>query len=378
MTNSSQEKAIREFTVVMRGPSAVVFRERETFPITVQLPDATIRVVYTSRRIRKSEKVALPGHLWIEIAGPAAELDVALETFANVGLMAIPLLAVSANATIGQLEIELGYESTPGISERDFFQAFVPGEREIARPGRVIDVALTSALAAAVQASPDRERLMRAMAQYHLALENWSMESSILAVAHLWMAVEALTKARIRAELQKRGLKDENALADALRVEKRNLDSTIRREMIFQGDAECYSDALDASNGFEHGFQDIGKLRKLTSGVRQRAAACVRREIFEIAALEEGIKEKLLSEPFREPLGDRTLVKYMRGKLLGNGDNLAKPGNAYPILRWTSSIKSPGLDSAEKMQIELNECYQTEFADGIGFKPVRFEVWKAN
>lgn len=363
-------------TIVMRGPSAAIFSEGTQFSITVHSPDGNIHVGYTSRWIKKSETVVLPGHLWIDITGPATNLEMALETFPNAGLMALPILAVSANAAVSHPDIELGYDCTLGLRERDFFQAFVPGEGQIVRPGRVIDVPSTSALAAAVASCPYHDRLVRAMAQYQLALENWSMESSILAVAHLWMAVEALTKARIRLEIAKRKLADESALAAAMGIEKKALDSTIRRQVIFQGDNQCYEDTLDASDGFEHGFLDMGKMRTLTAGVRVRAAQHIRTEILEISGIDGAARAKLLAEPYHEPLGTRALVKYMRGKLVGSSENLAKQGNAYPILRWTSNIEAGQLDAAGKMQYQFNESYQVEFGEGIAFKPVRYEVWK--
>jgi hypothetical protein len=110
------------------------------------------------------------------------------------------------------------------------------------------------ALAKAISVSEHRERLMRSMAQYQLALDNWTMASSILAVAHLWMAVEALTKVRARAELKSRGLANEADLAKSLGVDIKQLDSTIRRQFIFDDDGDCYSKTLAASDGFEHGF----------------------------------------------------------------------------------------------------------------------------
>ena len=123
----------REFTVVMRGPSAVIFRPNQILRLE-KFPSAVgpVNIVYTSRWIRKDENVTIPGHLWIEVRGKGTNLEDILVPFANAGLALLPLLSLSANAAMGDPEIELGFDCSPEVSERDYFQNYVPpGRREM-------------------------------------------------------------------------------------------------------------------------------------------------------------------------------------------------------------------------------------------------------
>jgi hypothetical protein len=115
--------------------------------------------------------------------------------FANASLSVLPVLGLSANAAIGEPEIELGFENTAGITERSYFQSYIPPERDNLYAARSIDVSATVALLRALGAHPDSERLLRGANQYRIALQSWRLGRETLSLAHLWMAVEALTKA---------------------------------------------------------------------------------------------------------------------------------------------------------------------------------------
>jgi hypothetical protein len=76
------------------------------------------------------------------------------------------------------------------------------------------------------------------------------------------MALEALTKAKIRQVCSASGFKSESELANHLGVEVKNLDSTVRKRLLLADDDECYKKAKDASDGLEHGFLGYDKIRK--------------------------------------------------------------------------------------------------------------------
>lgn len=368
----------RKFVVVLRGPAAVVFPDGLPIQMTVHSEYGPLAITYASRRIKVTDSSVCPGHMWIDIRGGSPTLDDALALFPQAGLLLQPLLALSANAAVSHPEIELGFETTLGITERDFFQQYVPPERTGAlRAGRLIDVQATLALMEFVSESPHRDRLLRAMGQYQISLENWTLGGSILAVSHLWMAVEALTKVRVRVEMELRKLREPAELAEKLGVEIKKLDSTIRRDFIFRGDSNCYSKALEASDGFEHGFSAVDELRHLTSSVRDKTAEYVRREIFALSDLPQEVTQHLLASPFNEPQGPGMLAKYFFGKLVGSGESLAKVGNEYPILQWKQTINSTHVNDSKKMtDYNVTDLITPELADGISFKAERHEIWK--
>ena len=370
------EKA-RQFVVVMHGPSPVVFREGQSVHLTVHTDYGALNVACTSRWLKLPDQGVCPGHMWTEITGSAPALRDALDVFPQAGLLPSPIIAVSANAAVGHPQIELGFEVTPAVTERDYFQQYVLQERMGAvSTGRLIDLPATNVLMEHVGKSEHRDRLLRAMGQYQLALEHWVLGSSILAVAHLWMAVEALTKARIRVELARRKLVQEVELATDLGVEIKKLDATIRRQFIFQGDDDCYAKAVAASDGFEHGFSPTDKLQQLTAGVRDKTAEYVRGEILALSDIPADIRQRLLVDPFNVPQGPGILAKYLFGKLVGAGEQLAKEGNVYPVLLWSQTIKSCGVDGSGKINMEITDSITPQLADGIVLQPIRHEVWK--
>lgn len=367
----------REFRVVMRGPSAVIFRPGknllfEKFPTEF----GPVNIGYASRWLKRAEAVTVPGHLWIEVRGCAPDLERAIGPFANAGLVGVSIIATSANAAVGEPQVEVVFESTRGAKERDYFQSYVPPETGVLHTGRLIDLPATLAFLNSLKAHKDADRLLRATSQYNLALENWKFGHATMSLAHLWMAVEALTRVKIRAESAARGLSEPEELAASLGIGLRDLDATIRRQFILQGDTECYTQAKEASDGFEHGYLGFDRLLELSQQVRHRMAAYVRASIFDLAGVEENAKARLLSSTFAEALGHWPVVKYLRGTLRGDRDELAAPGNEYPFMRWATGIKKCEFGEDGKLQVQLEEKLTAELADGISFSPKSFEAWR--
>lgn len=230
----------KRFTVVMRGPAAIVFWENETIRIH-KAPTAVgpVDVTYATRWLDQEEQVRIPGELWIEIVGGGEILEDVLVPYANAGLAALPLLALASNASIQEPDIELGFESTPGISQRDYFQSYLRPESGVVHVGRHVNKEATIAVLSAVTSSLHFERLHRAANQYRLALESWKLGRESMSLAHLWMGLETLTKVKIRKDCSMLGLESEEELARHLRVELKQLDSSIRRGLL-QSDEECY------------------------------------------------------------------------------------------------------------------------------------------
>lgn len=246
---------MRTFKVVMRGPSALVFQERNGLRID-GFPTAAgpVSIVYTSRWINNSEGVRIPGDVWIEVSGHGENLDEVLTRFANAGISVLPVLSLTFNAAIHEPDIEIGFESTAGAQEREYFQSYLSPERTIAHVSRLARADLALSVAQAVFKHLDAQRLLRAANQYRLALESWKLGRESLSIAHLWMAIEALTKVQMRESMAETGATTPQDLAERLCVNLKQLDATLRRDHILNGNGDCYKRAKEASDGFEHGF----------------------------------------------------------------------------------------------------------------------------
>ena len=366
----------RNFVVVLRGPSVPVFLQGENLKIqNFQTRVGKVEITYASRWIERGPDLTLPGHLWIEVQGSGPSLKDVLVPFANAGLSMLPIIALCTNGAIGEPELELGFESTPGVREREYFQCYVPPETDIIHNVRLVKVKQTVRVIEAFARHRDSERLRRAANQYRLALDSWKLGRESIALAHLWMALEAITKARIRTELHRRNLATEKELAESLGVPLEHLDPTVRRRLILEGDAECYKKAKEASDGFEHGFLDFNKIIENARDVRHRMANYVRKAILDMLELDPKDREAL--EKLDKPLGHWPIVKYFRGKLISDGDRLAAEGKAYPFLRWKPIIKNLSISPDGKFNFTITESFTAELAEGVSFRPESIEIWQA-
>lgn len=106
-------------------------------------------------------------------------------------------------------------------------------------------------------------------------------------------------------------------------------------------------------------------------------AEYIRNAILEMSEIDNNTLQTLTSSPFDKPMGYWPVVKYIRGKLIGSGDELAAKGNVYPFMRWRPTIKSATVDENGNLNMEIQETFTAELADGIEFRPQSYEVWKA-
>lgn len=209
-----KEEGSREYIVVLRCASAARFAPDDYLHVETQSESGPVNLIFRTRYSDQGFSALVPYDLWVEARGPAPSLEVTIETFANAALILAPLIALSANATVGVLDIELAYDNTPGISEREFFQHFLPDRVETPGLGRRANSQATGALIRLVFSHSDRERLHRAISQYHLALSHWRLGHEALAFAHLYMGMEALTKVAVRDWCQREGLTEEELAAN--------------------------------------------------------------------------------------------------------------------------------------------------------------------
>jgi len=83
----------------------------------------------------------------------------------------------------------------------------------------------------------------------------------------------------------------------------------------------------------------------------------------------------LRATPYDEPLGNWPLARYVRGKLVGTGEQLAAPGNAYPICVWTVSVNTATPAGDGRTNAQFTESMTFQLGPGIIFRPTKHEVW---
>ena len=354
--------------------------------MTLRVPRAggDISLTFQSRHLDKGLEEPIPGDLWVEARALAATLEQAVTVSGNAAATVTPIISLATNASVGELDPELAFESTPGLFERQFFQIFVPGERGLISRGRIVNIDHVRALLAAIEGHPERDRLLRATAQYHQSLKYWRLGHEILATAHLYMGVEALTKAVLRSNFGREQMTDEQIAArlgldpnprDPCRRLSTEIDAAVRSNLIFQGDADCYRSAKAASDGFEHGYMPFDELRDKAKEVRDRTATYLRQAILQLLPIAPDLRDSITDPSRFQPLGDRPLVKYLRGRLTAKSDNLASDKNEYPIMTWRTKITSAQVNDKGEYLLKFEEKITPQLADGVSFQPASVEVW---
>jgi hypothetical protein len=368
--------ADRTFTVVLKAPSAAKFLPEETYEIISNHPalPGSFQVRVRTRWEAVGLDEPLPRELWIDVVGPAASLDEALHRFPEFARPIGGVVAFVANATVGLLDVELAFESTPGLDSRDFVQVFIPGERGIPRLGRFVMVKQLKATIEALLAA-NEGRLNRALGQYEQALRYWYLGGESLCLSHLWMALEALTPLVCKREMQRRET-DQNGLAQAYRIDTQQqrwrdvLNGRIRQDLILSGDAALYQAAKEASNGLEHGYLDVADIHAPSVMYAEALFGHLRRTLVELLGLDAETSDFLLDIG---PLDSMSMRKIIRGRFSGTTGDMAAPDQEYPILRWTSRVAS-AVREGHEMSFSFEEQITVVCADGVGFRGEGFEV----
>jgi hypothetical protein len=376
---------LNNYVVVLRAPSAAIIESgkhlRVNVPLETDIANITIRTRFNDFGLN----YPIPGDIWVDARGPSLPMNEAVPAFGNMAGSILDIIAFSTNAAIGNLELELAFDNSPKKSKRDFMQSMLPAERPILHVGKKVNIDNTNALMIGIRNHKEQERITRAIAQYNLALRYWRFGHEILATAHLFMGIETLVKATIRNIMESESI-GEDELAKTLGIENDKLDpcerlstvlhATIRKDVLFKGDYETHRYAKKASDAFEHGFLPFGAIRNHAVKVRDKTAYYLRKAIIELIKLNNPIKNSLLMSPYHEPLGHWPVIKYIRGQLIGDTDNLASEGQEYPILSWRSNLSSVDIDENGEYNVRFDETISEHFGEGIIFQRGSFELWK--
>jgi hypothetical protein len=372
------------YLVVLRAESRAKFPQDqqivvENFPSR----DRRVDVLFQTRYADEGFAAAVPRELMAEVRVTATSLLEAVETASNAANVLKSVIAFTANAWVEDLDVHLAYDMTPGHCEREFFESFLPDESGMPSPGRCINGATTIAFINAIKSHPKGERLRRAMVQYSLALSQLRPGREILALAHLFMGMEALTPVALRRELSTKGVSEE-ALAKSYGIDVENdacnrwrngLAGIIRQKILFQGDQACYQAAKQASDGLEHGFLPFPDIWSRASESNELTARYLRSAIIGLADVPDDARERLLGAPYDRPFEVTPVSRYLRGHLISETDQLAREGQRYPLIRWKSSIKALRRIPSGEYQIEFNDRFESMLGEGVSFRPTSHEVW---
>jgi hypothetical protein len=362
------------YVVVLRARSAARFKPEEGHEFFISSPPdcaGTVRFRLRTRWVDEGHEAPVPRELWIEARGPAPTLDVAVSSFAAVAQYLATLVGFTANTQVGIPEPHIAYDASDGSTEREFLEVFVPDERGLLTEGRLVSVSELTAVFVGVDraAAEDKRRISQAIHQYGLALRYWYLGGEWLALAHLYMAVETLTKAVIRRRGHDEG-SDEEALAIRLGIDTTDaekwhhkLEVWAREDLIFDGDTATYRDARHASDGIEHGFLALDEIHRHALAVTEATFGYVRRAILDLLDIKQTKQPELYERPPRDV---QSLRKMIRGQFVGDGTDPAPPGQEYPRLEWNSSVRTLNRDG-DKFSASFQETITVRCASSYTF-----------
>jgi hypothetical protein len=321
----------------------------------------------------------LPRELIIEVRGHAGSLDQAAAKFAAIARPIATMAGFVANVRVGPLELHLAYDCTPSSEDREFLETFVPDEQGAVSEGRIIRRHLMEATCTAfVTLAVDSPRVSRALRQYELALREWYIGGEWLALNHLWIAAENLTKAVIRKTVAARGISEEDLAREYGLVTddpkrprwKELLGVEARAQIIFAGDTETYAAAKDASDGLEHGIWELDKVAAHALKSADKTFHYVRRTIVDLLVLAPEVADEL-NEIM--PKDVQSMRKVVRGRLIGAVEDPAMEGELYPRLEWSSGVESV-VSEGSMFQMKQKERMTIRTHPDVGFRLERLEV----
>jgi hypothetical protein len=372
-----------EYTVLLRSRSGA--RVRRGYYIDLSdFPDGLggqVQVRISTRWEDLGLDYPVPRELWMAIRCTASGVDAAVRSAANAASALAMIISFCVNAVVEPPALHIVFNSTAGLSRREFMEIFVPDEGGLPRVGRWIDVESLFAFGQAAFATPEAPRLFRALAQYQAALRYWNTGSRVLVLAHLYIACEVLTKAVQRIHQARLGLNDEeHARLLGVDVTQGNwrmmAGNFARREYIFEGDKQVYDAARKASDDFEHGKADLGGVRQAADNVTRELFDLVRSAMLSlVSSLHQAITDQLMS---KGPVDISPLYKQVTGYIVSGEPSdplkLSAAGELFPTLRWRSGIKSCRFEG-DNLRIEPEDTFTVQFAPGLKFESRDFAIY---
>jgi hypothetical protein len=248
------------------------------------------------------------------------------------------------------------------------------------RPNRLIQDVLLFPLLQGFFNSAHMARLARATSQYHAALRYWTVSGRPLALAHLYMALEALAPAAERTERDRLGLLDEQAHAShrGLDTSRNNWKSMllgrVRRDVICRGDKDTYDAARAASDGLEHGFLDLPAYRGVANQHARPLLDYVRSGVLDLLGLPDDVRASLID---KRPLDTSPLWLEVSGELSGDvrdPDRLGPENAPFPYLDWSTALDNVTRLPDGRMRISPRFELTGQIAFGVHLSLLRYGV----
>lgn len=367
-----------QYCGVFRADSALIIDADQALTLSnipTDVGPVTLVVTTYYREVCQSQKV--PHKLQLEVIGPADDVLKAKAAFLAVATTFSTMLSFLGNGYVDTPVPFVVYEVTEGKEDRDFLQTHIPDVLMQLEQARLLDIDLVSLALGKLGQSNEFKRLLRAIAQYHQVLVNWTIGTEITAAAHLWIAVETLTPIVLRRLKTEKGYPDgtNDDLANSLGIEKKDLDPHIRREIVFGGDQDTYRAIKDASEGFEHGYMEFGEIRDKAHSAADKAARCVREAIIRETAFDEDIRSALLAKNYGRPLMRGKLVKEMRGRLIGDFSFDDSFAGAHPHFDWKSTPQGVKTNDDGTFTYTFDESLNAHLPGSLKFEGTNFSVW---
>lgn len=372
----------------MRAPTAARFLENEQPLVFQQHPSdaGPIQLTFRTRYSNEGHESAIPRELWIEARGTAISLKAAINAYWKAAAGSIALIAFVANAGIGELQVDLAFDATPGHHTRQMFKNFVVGDVGLPRPGRHTDIQTIVDLVTSINSLPAEEgnAIHQALVFYSMALTHWVAGQETFVLSYLNQGVEALTPVILRQYKNQTGLtrdqlakqwgvdQEWNNISNGAKITR--LKSAARLNLIFHGDGATYTEARKVRNGFQHAIAPFTTIRQFATASRDKSMEYLRGAIVDLAGVSAATRDVIMIGKYFQPLGWFKAVDYHWIELETEVDDVASPEYQYPdlfIKRELSSFSSDG----KNMTFAPTYTYQARVADGVTLKIVGHELF---
>ncbi|MDP8928190.1 MAG: hypothetical protein M3O70_06330 [Actinomycetota bacterium] len=368
------ESEARPFVIVLKGSSSVRLPQRAGIKLDLRTAHGEAEVRAQTHWVNSGFDHPVPREFWVDVRLNAMSIDEAIDEARVLGSNITPIVAFSANAEIGHIEPHIAFDATQGVTEREFVEYFLPDERGLLPPSREGDPNVIVATSDAVLRSPYGVSITIALAHYLSALRYYHVGGESLAVAHLFMAAEALRVPTLSAYCRSSGRSEDEIRTDEGHENRHHLLAWARRELIFAGDEHVYKAAKEASDGLEHGFRTVSEIRALAGSACDQTFTYLRKAVINLLDITPATRAALVKR-FGTPADTQSLRKRVTGVLIGDGDRLAAPGREYPVMEWKSNIACFDIAETGSPRVSFKEHLTVRTAEGISFQLRSIELY---
>ena len=376
------------YVTVLRASAAVRLPPDAFMQFSIHNEGDTYEMTFRTRYLQETNQ-NMPRELWVEVVGPGTDVNDAMARAQGQANVSVAVIALAMNVGIAPLLPEICFHMSGESDHHDFRQNFLLDETGLPRFARTLDTDAVLELFGALNTSTEAQRLFRATIYYELALRYFEPGQDVLAVAFLWMAMEALTPVALRRELARRELTRE-ALAQEWNLEPRivcnecetivrpatdYLDAETRKRILFQGKSPIYKEVSEASNGFEHAKDEFPEIIASSKKHRDQLAVLTRQAIFDLAEASEECRAALLEEKLDVVVAASRVSKFLRCTLVGKAQDFSLPTEQYPRFQLASSVSSVITNADGSVKVSPIEELTKVLGPEVNVEDARFEMW---